>query len=80
MTGGWVIEDGALAHCARGDAPSSPMMSFEDFELTLEWKVEPGGNSGIFYRAAPGGGGNLPQRAPNCRYWTTRAMPTGAAR
>lgn len=23
---------------------------FEDFELSLEWKVGPGGNSGIFYR------------------------------
>lgn len=23
---------------------------FRDFELTLEWQVEPGGNSGIFYR------------------------------
>jgi hypothetical protein len=24
---------------------------YEDFELELEWKVGPGGNSGVFYRA-----------------------------
>jgi hypothetical protein len=27
---------------------------FTDFELSVEWKLEPGGNSGIFYRAAEG--------------------------
>ena len=53
MTGGWVVEDGALAHVRRGRAIVTDDI-FEDFELTLEWKVEPGGNSGIFYRAAPG--------------------------
>lgn len=53
MTGGWVIEDGALAHVHGGRSIITDDV-FEDFELTLEWKVEPGGNSGIFYRAAPG--------------------------
>lgn len=27
---------------------------FSDFELSLEWRVEEGGNSGVFYRAAEG--------------------------
>ena len=53
MTGGWVVDDGALAH-ARGGRSIITDDVFEDFELSLEWKVEPGGNSGIFYRAAPG--------------------------
>ncbi len=53
MTGGWVVEDGALAH-VRGGRSIITEDIFEDFELALEWKVEPGGNSGIFYRAAPG--------------------------
>ena len=53
MTGGWVVEDGALAH-VRGGRSIITDDIFEDFELTLEWKVEPGGNSGIFYRAALG--------------------------
>src|SRR5256885_3925905 len=25
---------------------------FKNFELALEWKISPGGNSGIFYRAS----------------------------
>ena len=53
MTGGWVVDDGALAHVSRGRSIITEDI-FEDFELALEWKVEPGGNSGIFYRAAPG--------------------------
>ena len=53
MTGGWVVDDGALAH-VRGGRSIVTNDVFEDFELSLEWKVEPGGNSGIFYRAAPG--------------------------
>ena len=53
MTGGWVVEDGTLAH-VRGGRSIITDRVFEDFELTLEWKVEPGGNSGVFYRAAPG--------------------------
>ena len=53
MTGGWMVEDGSLAHVRGGRAIVTDEI-FEDFELTLEWKVEPGGNSGIFYRAAPG--------------------------
>ena len=53
MTGGWVVDDGALAH-VRGGRSIVTNDVFEDFELSLEWKVEPGGNSGVFYRAAPG--------------------------
>ena len=53
MTGGWVVDDGTLAHVRAGRSIVTEEI-FEDFELTLEWKVEPGGNSGIFYRAAPG--------------------------
>ncbi len=53
MTGGWVVEDGTLAHVRGGGSIVSEEM-FDDFELALEWRVEPGGNSGIFYRAAPG--------------------------
>ncbi len=53
MTGGWVVEDGALAHVGGGGDIVTEE-EFCDFELRLEWKVEPGGNSGIFYRAALG--------------------------
>ena len=43
--------DGALTRVAdAGDIVTREQ--FQDFELALEWKVEPGGNSGIFYRVA----------------------------
>lgn len=53
MTGGWVVEEGTLAH-VRGGRSIITEEIFENFELTVEWKVGPGGNSGVFYRAPPG--------------------------
>ena len=50
---GWAVVDGALTRVGSGgDIVTSGM--YRNFELTLEWNVEPGGNSGVFYRAAPG--------------------------
>jgi hypothetical protein len=50
---GWTVEDGTLTRVGPG-GDIVTVDRFEDFELTLEWKVEEGGNSGIFYRAAEG--------------------------
>jgi hypothetical protein len=47
---GWVVEDGALVHKAQGgggDIVTKEM--FSDFELTWEWKVELGANTGLKY-------------------------------
>jgi hypothetical protein len=55
LPAGWRVIDGALTRVAQaGDIVSK--QEFQDFELALEWKVAPGGNSGIFYRVseAPG--------------------------
>lgn len=54
---GWVIEDGALkvVGSGAGEAGNGGDIiydeEFKDFELSLEWKVSEGGNSGIFYLA-----------------------------
>ena len=54
---GWVIEDGALkvqgsgAGEAGGGGDIIYKEEIKDFELSLEWKVSEGGNSGIFYLA-----------------------------
>tara|TARA_B100000900_G_scaffold343218_2_gene306856 strand:+ start:2815 stop:3468 length:654 start_codon:yes stop_codon:yes gene_type:complete len=51
-SGKWIIKDGALKTVPGHngiDLISKDM--FTDFELELEWKVAPGGNSGIFYFA-----------------------------
>jgi Domain of Unknown Function (DUF1080) len=46
---GWQVVDGALTRAGRGgDIVTTD--EFGDFELALEWKVAPGGNSGIMYR------------------------------
>jgi uncharacterized protein len=46
---GWQVVDGALTLVGKGgDIVTTE--TFGDFELELEWKVPPGGNSGIFYR------------------------------
>lgn len=45
---GWQVIDGALTRVgAGGDIITKEQ--YENFELELEWKVSPGGNSGIFF-------------------------------
>lgn len=51
MPGGWQAVDGALTRVGRG-GDIITREAFRNFELALEWKVAPGGNSGIFYRAS----------------------------
>lgn len=47
---GWKVVDGALTRVgAGGDIITEDQ--FANFELRLDWKVAPGGNSGIFFRA-----------------------------
>jgi len=69
----WVIQDGVLTFddAAKGsDAEHEGgkdiiygAEEFENFELYLEWKIPPGGNSGIFYHLKEGYGGP-PEVAP----------------
>jgi hypothetical protein len=54
---GWVIEDGAIKCIGSGKGEAGQggdiitKEKFGNFELTLEWKISEGGNSGIFYLA-----------------------------
>jgi hypothetical protein len=62
--GHWVIEDGSIRKVASGVVPTAPdgqpleggdlmtLGSYGDFELTFEWKVSPGANSGIKYNVS----------------------------
>jgi hypothetical protein len=52
----WVVKDGCLVHMkSAGDHTAAGDLitreQYGNFELELEWKVTPGGNSGIFYHA-----------------------------
>ena len=63
MPPGWVIEDGALTFKTElgleqdyegGKDIIYAAEEFENFELSLEWKIPEGGNSGIFYHVKEG--------------------------
>lgn len=57
----WVVHDGAIEHVAKGKGPLQPdgqplegwdLISddtFQDFELSWEWKISVAGNSGLKY-------------------------------
>jgi hypothetical protein len=50
----WTVEDGFLTLPARGTGTGKPgdivsKGTFEQFELSFEWRVEKGGNSGVKY-------------------------------
>lgn len=73
---GWSATDGALAFAplesdgVQDDppAPAADLITedmFGDFELSLEWRVGPGGNSGVFFRVTE------TERVP---YWTGPEM------
>ncbi|MFV1919739.1 DUF1080 domain-containing protein [Sphingomonas sp. MJ1 (PH-R8)] len=52
---GWTIADGALSVTGGGGdlATATP---YRDFELSVDYRLTPGANSGIKYRVAPGPG------------------------
>ena len=49
---GWRVVDGALTRVGQAGDPGDivTIEQFTDFELTLEWKLQVNGNSGVFYR------------------------------
>jgi hypothetical protein len=63
-TGHWVVVDGAIKKVASGNVPRVPdgrplnggdlmtVATFGDFELTWEWRVTPGANSGVKYNVS----------------------------
>ena len=49
LPSGWAVVDGALTRVGEG-GDIITVDQFGDFELTLEWNVTPGANSGVFFR------------------------------
>lgn len=47
----WTIEDGAMVFTPSGHGGKNIITkeTFTDFEMSLEWKISEGGNSGIFW-------------------------------
>jgi hypothetical protein len=44
----WVVEDGAL--CRKGGGDIITKEEFESFELSVDWKISEGGNSGVMFK------------------------------
>lgn len=54
MPASWKVENGSLLSRHEKDESTGDIVSVEqyaDFELSLEWKMTKGGNSGVIYRA-----------------------------
>lgn len=48
----WRVEEGVLIFDGKGDSLCS-RQDFRDFELWVDWKIEPDGDSGIYLRGSP---------------------------
>lgn len=48
----WTVEDGALVNDGKGYNLAT-MKQFRNFELLVDWKIEPKGDSGIYLRGIP---------------------------
>jgi hypothetical protein len=51
-TNNWKVEDGTLHCLPKGGPDLVTVEKYESFDLEFEWKVSPGGNSGVMYRVA----------------------------
>ena len=55
MPASWRVENGSLLSRRQKGESSGDIVTvktYDDFELTLQWKMTPGGNSGVIYRAS----------------------------
>jgi 3-keto-disaccharide hydrolase len=71
----WKVQDGALHYTGKGGRNLATAKNYKDFELWVDWKINKGGDSGIYLRGKPqvqiwdnkeGSGGlwNNPKGAP----------------
>lgn len=51
---GWKVEEGVLRFDGSGGGDICTRDEFSDFELTFDWKVTKGANSGVMYRVSLG--------------------------
>jgi len=57
INGGWIVENGELVALGKGGDIGGDIVTdkdFANFDLRIEWKISPGGNSGIFYHVKEG--------------------------
>lgn len=78
---GWKVEDGKLlmegSGAGEAGGPGDIIFDekFKDFELSLEWKISEGGNSGIFYLAQEVKGEPIWKSAPEMQILDNEKHP-----
>lgn len=55
VTKGWAAEDGCIVRATHGGGDIFTAGAYEDFDLSFEWKITAGVNSGVKYRVRPYG-------------------------
>jgi hypothetical protein len=75
----WKIVDGTI-HFSGKTAPGDggniiTTKEFSNFRLKLEWKISPGGNSGIFYLGKETEGWKIPKTAPEMQVLDNEKHP-----
>ena len=80
---GWIIQDGILQvqGSGKGEAGGGGDIitnkKYKNFELSLEWKVSEGGNSGIFYLVQEKGNQPIWKSAPEMQILDNEKHPDG---
>jgi hypothetical protein len=49
----WKVEDGTLVYDGHGDSLCTLRDDYGDFEMYVDWKILPAGDSGIYVRGSP---------------------------
>ena len=62
---GWVAKDGAFVR-EKGGGDIVTKEQYESFELSIDWKISPGGNSGVMFKVLETAGPSF-QTGPECQ-------------
>ena len=64
LSEGWIVRDGALVRTGGGDVITRE--KYDSFELTLDWKIGKGGNSGVMFKVLETAGAPY-ETGPECQ-------------
>ena len=78
LPAGWTVVDGALTRTGPG-GDIVTRSEYTNFELTLEWKISAGGNSGIMYRVTEDNEATY-ESGPEMQVLDDARHPDGASR
>lgn len=75
---GWKVMNGILNTSGGSSVEGGDIITtkkFKSFELSLEWKIAPQSNSGIFYHVDVKGGKTIPETAPEYQLIDDKGWP-----